>query len=144
MVGCRAVGLAVWALGAANLAVEGEREPRNVGLAAAASLAGALSVAGAPLTAGFPGRWAALELVARTDVWAGGLVVASILVLTVSLVRRATAWGPRMGEPGDGGPWGRRVFLGGGVALVVALGLFPQLLYPWVIQAAQGLQNLMP
>ena len=144
MVGCRAVGLAVWALGAANLPGEGGRAPRNFGLASAASLAGALSVAGAPLTAGFPGRWAALELVGRTDVWAGGLVVASILILTVSLARRATLLVPTMGEPGDHGPWGQRLFLGGGVAMVVALGLFPQLLYPWVIRAAQGLHNLMP
>jgi formate hydrogenlyase subunit 3/multisubunit Na+/H+ antiporter MnhD subunit len=144
MVGCRAVGLAVWALGAANLAGEGGGDPRNGGLAAVASLAGTLSVAGAPLTAGFPGRWAALELVAGTDVWAGGLLVASILILTVSLVRRATLSIPAMGGPSDGARWGRRFYLGGGVALVVALGFFPQLLYPWVIRAAQGLHNLMP
>lgn len=145
MVACRAVGLAVWALGAANLAGDAGSDERSARLAAAASLAGALSVAGTPLTAGFPGRWAALELLARTDVWAGGLMVASILILTTSLARRSTIPAPpARGDSSGGAPWARRFFLGGGVALILALGLFPQLLYPWVIRAAQGLHNLMP
>jgi hypothetical protein len=46
-------------------------------------------------------------------------------------------------EPGGRDP-ALRFFLAGGVAFVLALGVFPQLLYPWVIRAAQGLKNLMP
>ncbi len=37
-----------------------------------------------------------------------------------------------------------RVLLGVGMGLCVVLGVFPQLLYPWVIQAASSLSNLVP
>lgn len=144
MAGSRAIGLAVWALGAANLNPGVPRAGITGRLAALASLAGAASVAGAPLTAGFPGRWAALELLGRADPWAGGLMVGSILVLTVSVLRRVEGPQP-VAEPEPGGrDPALRFFLAGGVVFVLALGVFPQLLYPWVIRAAQGLKNLMP
>jgi len=146
MAGSRAVGLAVWALGESNLGPSvgraGERSERR--WASLASLAGASSVAGAPLTAGFPGRWAALGLLARNDVWASACVVASILVLIASIGRRWTPDGRATEAETMPAPTGRRFLLIAGVLLVVGLGVFPQLLFPWVIRAAQGLHNLIP
>ena len=143
MAGSRAVGMAVWALGEANVA-HAAGQSRSHPLAAMSSFAGASSVAGAPLTAGFPGRWAALGLLARSDVWASGAIVASTLILTGSIARVAFRSG-RAAEGTDGDASGaRRFFLAFGILLIVALGLFPQLLYPWVIRAAEGLHNLIP
>jgi formate hydrogenlyase subunit 3/multisubunit Na+/H+ antiporter MnhD subunit len=143
MAGSRAVGLAVWALGESNLRRSGGQAGERR-WASFASLAGASSVAGAPLTAGFPGRWAALGLLASRDVWASACVVASILVLIASMGRRLTPEAKAAEVEAAPVATVRRSLLIGGVLMVVGLGVFPQLLFPWVIRAAQGLHNLIP
>lgn len=143
MAGSRAVGMAVWAMGEANVA-HAAAQARDTRLAALSSFAGASSVAGAPLTAGFPGRWAALGLLGRSDAWASGAIVASILILTGSIARVAFRAEGAVEATAERSSRARRFFLATGVLLIAALGLFPQLLYPWVIRAAEGLHNLIP
>lgn len=143
----RVIGMAVWAMGASvlqnigagdqaeDLAGIGYRAP----LASAAVIVGLLSIAGFPLTAGFPGRWA---------VMAGGGPVAFAVVGTIGAVSLAALrWTSTvLREPPESSvvPPGvlERAFLGLGIVLCIVLGLFPQLLYPWIIGALGGLSAL--
>jgi formate hydrogenlyase subunit 3/multisubunit Na+/H+ antiporter MnhD subunit len=153
LTGARVVSLSVWALGAQildssyggataeHLAGAAYRSP----LPAAAAVVGALSVAGVPLTAGFPGRWGLLSALATTRPLAGLALLAGMLAVTLAILR----WiGIFLRAPEDRpvpiSLRSERVLLGVGIGLCVVLGVFPQLLYPWVIQAASSLTNLVP
>jgi formate hydrogenlyase subunit 3/multisubunit Na+/H+ antiporter MnhD subunit len=145
--GARVVSLAVWALGASVLQNAGAgdtaEELTGIGyhapLATATVLVGLFSLSGFPLTAGFPGRWA---------VMAGGGTVALAVVGTLGAVSLAAVrWtstvlrSPR--EVTLTSPSGfERFLLGAGIVLCLLLGLFPQLLYPWVVGALSGLRGL--
>ena len=143
----RVIGLGVWSMGASTLqnAGAGDSADELAGIAYRAPLAsmaiivGLLSIAGFPLTAGFPGRWA---------VMAGGgpaayAVVGAIGAISLAAVRwTSTALRtPPEGELPSPTPL-ERFFLGAGILLCLLLGLFPQLLYPWVIGALSGLSGL--
>jgi NADH-quinone oxidoreductase subunit N len=143
MTGSRAVGMAVWALGMSGLETS-EAGKRGSRWAPLAAVAGALSVVGAPLTAGFPARWAALHHVGTMDPWAGGLIVVSMVVLSMAVIRWGLSLNSGVVQESGFEERSRRAFLLGGVALVLSLGIFPQLLFPWVIRAAEGLGNLIP
>ncbi len=143
----RVIALGVWSMGASTLqnAGAGDSAEALAGIAYRAPLAstaiivGLLSIAGFPLTAGFPGRWA---------VMAGGgpaayAVVGAIGAISLAAVRwTSTALRtPPEGElPSPAMP--ERFFLSAGILLCLLLGLFPQLLYPWVIEALSGLSGL--
>jgi hypothetical protein len=81
-------------------------------------------------------------LVGREDIWAGAGIGVSVLVLSAVALHRCLPLGSAEGDR-QPMPRARKAFLLAGVGLVVALGLFPQLLFPWVIRAAQGLGNLI-
>lgn len=145
--GARVISLSVWALGASVLrnggAGDTSDELSGIGyrapLATATVLVGLFSLAGFPLTAGFPGRWA---------VMAGGGESALAVVVTLAAVSLAAVrWtstvfrAPRafvLPEP----PALERFLLVAGILLCLLLGLFPQLLYPWVVNALSGLTGL--
>ncbi len=145
----RVIALGVLALGLSNLC---NAEPlgsqmRGVGykmpFAAAAFLVGLLSVAGTPLTAGFPGRWSLLTEVLQADRLAAGTVLFSMVGLGVLVIR----WAAILFGKGDGEnvitmSKEPRIFLLGGIILMLILGLFPQLVFPWVEDVASGLKNL--
>ena len=143
----RVIGLGVWAMGASTLqnAGAGDTADALAGIAyraplpTAAIIVGMLSIAGFPLTAGFPGRWA---------VMAGGgpaayAVVGAIAAVSLAAVRwTSTALRtPLEGNVPSPGVL-ERFFLVAGILLCLLLGLFPQLLYPWVIGALSGLSGL--
>ncbi len=145
----RVIALGVLALGLSYLC-NSERlasELRGVGFkmpfAAAAFLVGLLSVAGTPLTAGFPVRWSLLTVVLQADKLAAGTVLFSMVGLGMLVIRWAAILFSR--REGDGiievskEP---RIFLLGGILLLLFLGLFPQLIFPWVEDVASGLTNL--
>jgi formate hydrogenlyase subunit 3/multisubunit Na+/H+ antiporter MnhD subunit len=149
----RVLSLGCWALGlsvlrtrnvsddAADLAGALMRHP----WASGATLMGALGMAAYPMTSGFPGRWGVLlgggpDDPARTVVMmvSGALAVAAVLRWTGILVD---------GEPGQARGsegWMVAVLLGGGVVLVLLVGAFPQVLYPWLARAAAGLAGAGP
>jgi formate hydrogenlyase subunit 3/multisubunit Na+/H+ antiporter MnhD subunit len=147
LTGARVIGLSVWALGASVLRNAGAGDTADelsgIGyhapLATAALLMGLFSLAGFPLTAGFPGRWA---------VMAGGGEAALAVVGTLAGVSLAAVrWtsivfrSPRERTLPASSAF-ERLLLGGGIVLCLLLGLFPQLLYPWVVNALSGLTGL--
>jgi NADH:ubiquinone oxidoreductase subunit 2 (subunit N) len=145
--GARVISLSVWALGASVLQNAGagdtSEELSGIGyhapLATATVLVGLFSLAGFPLTAGFPGRWA---------VMAGGGVAALAVVGTLGAVSLAAVrWAstvfrtPREFNLPHASTL-ERFLLGAGILLCLLLGLFPQLLYPWVVNALSGLTGI--
>jgi formate hydrogenlyase subunit 3/multisubunit Na+/H+ antiporter MnhD subunit len=145
--GARVISLSVWALGASvyrhSGAGDSAEELTGIGyhapLATATVLVGLFSVAGFPLTAGFPGRWA---------VMAGGggaalAVVAAIAAGSLAALRwTSTVFRtPREFQLRESSNL-ERILLVVGILMCVLLGLFPQLLYPWVVNALTGLTGL--
>jgi len=149
LIAVRVIALGVLALGLSYLC-NAERlvsQMRGVGykmpFAAAAFLFGLLSVAGIPLTAGFPGRWSLLTGVLHADKFAAGTVIFSMIGLGVLVIRLAAIlFGRGDGEDFIAMPKEPRAFLLGGIVLLLLLGLFPQLIFPWVEDVASGLANL--
>lgn len=151
--GGRVIGLAVMSLSLSVMfdKVGGGSEKDMTGLAydspiaSSGFLIGLLSMAGFPLTVGFPGRWALLRVSAPLDPIAGSAIVLGTIILGSVTIR----WGRILfmaKTTKSSGPesLGTRLILGGGVGLCLVLGLFPQISYPWVIQAATGLSQLIP
>lgn len=147
--GVRVIALGVLALGLSFLS-NAElllKNMRGVGykmpFATVAFLVGLLSIAGTPLTAGFPGRWALLTVVLQTDKFAAGTVIFSMIGLGVLVIRwAAILFGRGDGEELIAMSKVPRSFLLGGIILLLLLGLFPQLVFPWVEDVASGLANL--
>jgi NADH-quinone oxidoreductase subunit N len=148
----RVVGLGVWALGLSVIRGQAARDDLEVlagagyrlPLASAASIVGVLSIAGLPLTAGFPARWALLSAIAPQHVIAATTVVLSTLITSAGAIRWigvlfrpvpfAASQVPRRSV---------QFMLGAGIGLCGLFGIFPQLLFPWVVLAVSGLANLM-
>ncbi len=151
--GIRVVSLGIWAIGLDFLFERCDKSDpfalkglaHQYPLATIATLTGILSIAGFPLTAGFPGRWALLSMLAPID------SVASITVILASLFIGGTAIRcagiliaePRL-EDQTHVSFQEKIILGGGVVMCLLLGLFPQLIYPWVVQAAAGITQYVP
>ncbi len=109
-------------------------------LASAAVFVGLLSLAGFPLTAGFPGRWGVLSILAPVDQYAWIAIVGSMGILGVTAIRSARLLLFRSsGTVFEIKDWKEKVFLTGGLFLTIALGIFPQMLFPWVIKALEGI-----
>lgn len=151
--GVRVVSAAMLGLGLSRL--EFNRGRRSPGarpalaipepFASAAILIGLLSLGGFPLTAGFPGRWALITLLAPIDPLASASILLALICLGgitlrwvgIFFIRRAEYSKPSVSLY-------ERVFIGMGIGFCVLLGLFPQILYPWVLQAVAGMSQLMP
>jgi formate hydrogenlyase subunit 3/multisubunit Na+/H+ antiporter MnhD subunit len=145
----RVIALGVLALGLSFLCKSEQlaSQMRGVGykmpFAAAAFLVGLLSVAGTPLTAGFPVRWSLLTVVLHADKLAAGTVLFSMIGLGMLVIRwAAILFGRGNGDEIIAVSKEPRIFLLGGILLLLFLGLFPQLIFPWVEDVASGLANL--
>lgn len=148
----RVFGLGVWALGLTVIRGQAGRDDLEVlagagyrlPLASAACIVGVLSIAGLPLTAGFPARWAILSAIAPEHVISATTVVLSILITGAGAIRwigvlfRAVPF-----VAGHASRRSVQFLLGAGIGMCVLFGVFPQLLFPWVVRAASGLANLM-
>lgn len=104
--------------------------------------AGMLSLSGFPLTAGFPGRWSLLtNLIPANSVYAYLVFLAYLGFCGTAiwwgyrLLRDQKAWEP--------GPFSlEQIFLTSGLLIILLLGLFPQLTYPWIVDLVSGLTRL--
>jgi NADH-quinone oxidoreductase subunit N len=143
----RVLSLGVLSLGLAYLTMKNPSGLRGAGyrwpLASAAFLIGLLSLIGFPLTAGFPGRWSLLSGIRGIPMVIAMIVFASMAVLSIVALR----WAYLMFSPGDDlemrpSTFQERLFMLGGLILTVLLGLFPQILFPWVIETIAGLTRL--
>ena len=148
----RVFGLGAWALGLTVIRGQSGRDDLEalagagyrLPLASAASIVGVLSIAGLPLTAGFPARWALLSAIAPAHVITATTVVLSILITSAGAIRwigvlfRTVPF-----VAAQVPPLSVQILLGAGIGLCVLFGIFPQLLFPWVVLAASELANLM-
>ncbi len=153
LTGVRVVSVTVWASGMARiyeLQVEDNVEALRGAayrspLAATAMLVGLMSIAGLPLTAGFPGRWGLLLALAPIDPFAGWAIVIAFFSIGVTTLRWADIL---LSEPHIRAQGSRsirvRLTLGGGVALSLLVGAFPQIIYPWVVEGVSGVAQLLP
>jgi formate hydrogenlyase subunit 3/multisubunit Na+/H+ antiporter MnhD subunit len=148
----RVVSLAVWALGMSVLqrdgsgGVTGALAGRGIDspLAAVAALVGLASLSGLPMTAGFPARWGVMTALSGDAPVVAMLVVGSMMANGLACVRwlRRSFVGAESPRPSPLAR-GETLFLGVGIALCIALGLFPQMIFPWVVQVIGGLKNLL-
>jgi NADH:ubiquinone oxidoreductase subunit 2 (subunit N) len=123
--------------------------------AATALIVGGLSLAAIPSTAGFPGRWALFRLLATEDVRLAFLLLLASVSVMLSYARGIAALFHRaptdeslpaeaLPLPASLATEGPReapaamVILSLGIALIMLLGLFPQLLLPAVTRAAEA------
>lgn len=113
-------------------------------LAAATTLVGMLTLVGFPITAGFPGRWALITLMGERQLADGIILVIGSFVLVLTTLQ----WAYRFlrfkeeEEPVEMA-LGPRLLAIGGIVICIFLGIFPQVVYPWVGEAASGLLQLM-
>lgn len=149
----RMIGLIVLAMGYNQLVTRAPRSEFGLDLrgiayrsplATATTLVGMLTLVGFPITAGFPGRWALISLVGEEQLVEGLILVAASFLLVLTTLQWAYRFlrGDREGEALDM-PVGPRLLSIGGIVICVALGVFPQIVYPWVVEAASGLLQLM-
>jgi NADH-quinone oxidoreductase subunit N len=151
MSGSRIIGAGVLGLGAAVLGrIEGREQHLAASaysnpLAVAAIIVGLFTIAGVPLTAGFPARWGALQLLARS----GGLVTVVLVVGLALAAATSLRWiGIALSSPEHAPATAdlsldEQVLLSIGLLLCLLLGVFPQILFPWLSQALIGLENLI-
>jgi NADH-quinone oxidoreductase subunit N len=110
-------------------------------ITSAAIIVGMLSIAGFPLTAGFPGRWGLLSMVAKMDHFAWLAIVGSMGILCIAAFRIAAELVYYKGEDKSKSlDWIEKAFLGESVLLTIIFGIFPQLIFPWIITALDGIQ----
>jgi formate hydrogenlyase subunit 3/multisubunit Na+/H+ antiporter MnhD subunit len=150
--GARVISFSLWGLGINLISrVEGVDSAEKLQgsfwrypYVSSAALVGLFSASGLPLTAGFPGRWAIMTMLAPIS----GIAAGAALLGTAAIGLGGLRWLITMVQAKEA----RRTYLGlvergflvAGVGLCLAMGLFPQLTYPLVVQAAGGLANLIP
>jgi multicomponent Na+:H+ antiporter subunit D len=154
LAGIRAISLTVLGIGLAtieNYRSESNEDIKYKGVAyyspfsVVAAITGLLSVAGFPLSVGFPGRWALIVALLDADLIAGLSVILSLACIGAIALRwlRIFLSADYAGKP-IAMPLIERVFMIAGVAFCVLLGIFPQLSYPWVVEAVAGMTQLFP
>jgi len=151
MLAARVVALGLLGLGLGSLGISQpwgsmQGSGKTMPLQAAAFLAGLLSLAGFPLSAGFPGRWSLMSGLHGAMPWTSWTILTAMTLLTGTVI----SWARRLfAVPAERASPTRltrleQLFLGGGIFLLLLLGIFPQLVYPWVVEMANGLSNLVP
>jgi len=112
-------------------------------LASTTFLVGLLSLIGFPLTAGFPGRWSLLSGIDGIPLTIAIVVFGSMALLSIVALRWAfLLFSPYEDMDTRPLPVQERVFMLGGLALTAAMGVFPQLIFPWVVETVAGLTRL--
>ncbi len=154
MTGVRVISLTVLGIGLATLekyTLEIKEQASYKGAAyyspisVVAILTGLLSLAGFPLSAGFPGRWALIETLFATDRLAGFSVLLSLACIGLIVLRWLRIFlSPEYEGKAVLVPLVERGFMISGVAFCLLLGIFPQLSYPWVVEAVAGMTQLFP
>jgi len=73
----------------------------------------------------------------------------SVILVLALIVARGLVWTRTFLQPGDLEDFERtnvveQAYFAGGVAIVILLGVFPQIIYPWIIGVAAGMTHLFP
>lgn len=148
----RALGLIVWTAGLSRNSLKSTGQELN-GKAQQNRLfpaqvvtagIGLLTVSGFPLSAGFPNRWGLLQINIMQQPLYLLTVIGSMVLISISIYRWARL---QM----DAAIYShdvqlsrvRRNVLIMGSAICILTGLFPQLIFPWVVRVAEGIINLI-
>jgi len=151
--GARVVILACWSFGMSYIthttgSSEEEitrRENSIPSLAKAAVIFSMLSFAGLPMTAAFPGRWGVLTLLTPNNTYAWIAIIVSMGLLSLAAFRCARGLLINISQEITVEiHWREKIYLAGGILLGFIIGIFPQLLFPWVSRAISGLIFLSP
>jgi len=119
---------------------QGEEEGNLSIIAIASILVGMISLAGFPLTAGFPGRWEILRIIAPLDNYAWIALLSSMGILGLATIRSAKILLKKADKSTQSIlNWTERIYLGGGILLTLIFGLFPQIIYPWIVIVIEGI-----
>ncbi|MGD8632953.1 MAG: proton-conducting transporter membrane subunit [Anaerolineales bacterium] len=139
--GVLSLGLSVLVAGNNTMGLVLEPEKSDL-LPRVVVIVGMLSLSGFPLTAGFPGRWSLLTILLGADSLNAALVFTAYLSLCIMTVW----WGYRLLRAGYKLEWrsfgAENIFMGLGVLIILLLGIFPQLTFPWVVELVSGLTRL--
>lgn len=151
--GVRVVVLACWSFGMSYMKHPVTDQEDNLqngrspvpSLAKAAIIFSMLSLAGLPMTAGFPGRWGVLTLLTPDDSYAWAATIFSMAGISLATFRcaRFLLMGIR-DQIEIKISRKEKIYLMGGIVLGLMIGIFPQLLYPWVSEVISGLIFLSP
>ena len=100
---------------------------------------------GFPFSATFPSRWAMLEPMAGVDRF-GILTIMFAWVFGGAILLRwfVLLWRSEKRDRPEGFVIGQWAFMIGCAALILLLGMFPQIVLPWVRQVGDGLQQILP
>lgn len=160
ILGLRVLALVVWGLGLSWLRLDSNNSTDfddlagrawQMPFAAMAVIVGGLSLIGFPLTAGFAGRWALYRQLAANEVGFGLILLLASASVALAFARGLAALFRRANDaeeadlPLKAGPHEGQVaiiFLIIGVAAILFLGLFPQVLLPAVTRAAEAFRVL--
>jgi NADH:ubiquinone oxidoreductase subunit 2 (subunit N) len=143
----RVIGISCWAIGistqnmndAANGLGRIEGTKKWNWLSTTVMVAGVISLAGVPLSAGFPSRWGLILLSVSKGAHLWIAVLLSMTLIGYAGLRHAHRMSPSAVTNGTTTPdMMNRLFLIGGLAVNIFLGLFPQLLLPWIRQTVLG------
>jgi NADH-quinone oxidoreductase subunit N len=154
----RGLALLLWGMGLSQLRRAAGRDDfdslrglaRRYPLPSAAVVLGLLALAGVPVTAGFPGRWALLYLLAQIHPRSAIVLLFGMASMALVCLRGLAALlTPREGQPET---WAEAfsthrlsiVAYGAGLAVLLALGAFPQWILPAIARAAFVFPNIGP
>ncbi|MGD8620981.1 MAG: proton-conducting transporter membrane subunit [Anaerolineales bacterium] len=148
MTASRIVSLGVLSLGLSILIADRNprtlltQPPSSLTISRLVVLVGLLSLTGFPLTSGFPGRWSFITTLLDSNSLSSYLVVLAYFSLCVL----ALWWGYRLLKTGirvDGNVLSvDKIVMTLGMGIILLLGIFPQLTYPWVVELVSGLTRL--
>jgi formate hydrogenlyase subunit 3/multisubunit Na+/H+ antiporter MnhD subunit len=153
LLAARVIGISCWAIGMSinerqishREEMHDGQEERRHWLPDTVTIIGILSLAGVPLTAGFPSRWSLMHLAAQKGIWLSFSILLSSGIIGYAGIKRTVGLRHRHSEH-LGGDLGlaERAFLWGGLGITIILGIFPQVLFPWITQTITGLSKALP
>jgi NADH-quinone oxidoreductase subunit N len=153
LLAARVISISCWAIGISTdngqeSKDESENAHRSISkgwVPKVAMIVGVASLAGIPLTAGFPGRWGLLQLSAGKGIHLWISILLSMGIIGYSGLKRGFEFFINETE-GDQVDLGliERIFLWGGIGTSVVLGVFPQVLFPWIAQTVLGFSSASP
>jgi NADH-quinone oxidoreductase subunit N len=119
---------------------------RNKPILTAGILFSHFSIAGLPLLAGFPVRFSILEKLAEQSIWVATLALLGSLGVMVSALRSMAAliMGPKEQSWQITEQWQEIILIGIGIVGLLAIGIFPHLVLPFLSNGVLAFEHLAP
>jgi formate hydrogenlyase subunit 3/multisubunit Na+/H+ antiporter MnhD subunit len=153
LLAARAIGISCWAIGISVLrdhtVLEVDEKKAGMNrwgwLPTVVMISGVISLAGVPLTAGFPARWGLILMSEPKGIHLWIAILFSMTLIGYAGLKQvfkmmSISSSPRIKSI----DLMSRVFLLGGLAMNIFLGIFPQVLLPWIRQTVLGFGAISP